>query len=316
MHYTRRDLGKLALAALPAAQLPAKPNSNFNGVQIGAITPYCYRDLPDANDAVANLKRLVENGLSAVEISPGPIETWAGAPTAPVPVSGGARGGSGGRGPAPEQQAATDALKKWRLSASIDKFKAFRKLYNDAGVHIYEVRILPDLTMSDEEYEYAFTMAAAVGANQIGGELPTDLAYTKRLGDFAVKHKMLVAYHAHTQATLTAWDAALAQSKGNAAQLDCGHYVAGTGLSPIPVIEKLHDRMANMHLKDRTTPAHGQKNLPWGTGDTPIAEILQLMQKKKYKFVAAIELEYPVPSRSTSVAEVGKCVEFCRKALA
>lgn len=26
----------------------------------------------------------------------------------------------------------------------------------------------------------------------------------QRLGDFAVKHKMLVAYHAHTQATLTA----------------------------------------------------------------------------------------------------------------
>jgi sugar phosphate isomerase/epimerase len=310
MEYTRRELGKLALAALPATQLQAKPNSRFGGVQIGAITPYCYRDLPDANDAVANLKRLVENGLSAAEISPGPIETWAGAPAAAGGVN------VAGRGPTPEQQAAADALKKWRLSASVDKFKAFRKLYNDAGVHIYEVRILPDMNMSGEEYEYAFTMAAAVGANQIGGELPTDLAHTKRLGDFAVKHKMLVAYHAHTQATLTAWDAALTQSKGNAAQLDCGHYVAGTGLSPIPVIEKLHDRMANIHLKDRTTPSHGQKNLAWGTGDTPIAEILQLMRKNKYQFVAAIELEYPVPAGSTSVAEVGKCVEFCRKALA
>jgi sugar phosphate isomerase/epimerase len=255
------------------------------------------------------LKHLVDNGLSAAELSPEPIEAWAGAPATPVQAA-------GGRGPTPEQQAATAALKKWRLSASVDKFKAFRKLYNDAGVHIYEVRILPDMSMSDEEYEYAFTMAAAVGANQIGGELPTDLAHTKRLGDFAVRHKMLVAYHAHTQATITLWDAALAQSKGNAAQLDCGHYVAGTGLSPIPAIEKLHDRMANLHLKDRTTPAHGQKNLPWGTGDTPIAEILQLMRKNKYKFPAAIELEYQIPGGSDSVAEVGKCVEFCRKALA
>lgn len=49
----------------------------------------------------------------------------------------------------------------------------------------------------------------------------------------------------------------------------------------MPVIEKLHDRMANMHLKDRTTPAHNHKNLPWGTGDTPITEILQLMPKNK-----------------------------------
>ncbi len=84
---------------------------------------------------------------------------------------------------------------------------------------------------------------------------------------------MLVAYHAHTQATLTAWDAALAQSKGNAAQLDCGHYVAGTGLSPIPVIEKLHDRMANMHLKDRTTPGSRPYKSGRGTGDTPLERV-------------------------------------------
>ncbi len=297
MDYTRRDFGRLALAGLAAAGLGAKPNSDFEGVRIGVIAPYSYRAMPDANDGASILKYLVSNGISAVELSPEPIEAWAGAP-------------------APGQPDSAAALKKWRLSASVEKFKAFRKLYNDAGLHIYEVRILPDMKMSDEEYEYAFTLAAAVGANQIGGELPTDLTHTQRLGDFAVKHKMLVAYHAHTQATLTAWDAALAQSKGNAAQLDCGHYVAGTGLSPIPVIEKLHDRMANIHLKDRTTPAHGQKNLPWGTGDTPIAEILQLMRKNKYKFPAAIELEYPVPAGSDAVAEVGKCVEYCKKALA
>jgi sugar phosphate isomerase/epimerase len=312
MDFTRRDFGKLALAALPATQLAAKPNSNFDGVQIGVIAPYSYRDMPDANNAEALLRHMVTNGLSAAELSPEPIEAWAGAPPpAPAPPAGRA-----GRGPTPEQQAAAAALKKWRLSAPIGKFKEFRKLYNDAGVHLYEVRILPDPGMSDEEYEYAFTMAAAVGANAIGGELPTDLTHTKRLGDFAVKHKMVVAYHAHTQATLTAWDAALAQSKGNAAQLDCGHYVAGTGLSPIPVIEKLHDRMANMHLKDRTTPAHGHQNLAWGTGDTPITEILQLMRKNKYKFPAAIELEYTIPAGSDGVTEVGKCVEYCKKALA
>jgi sugar phosphate isomerase/epimerase len=312
MDLTRRDFSKLALAALPAASLAAKPNSDFDGVQIGVIAPYSYRAMPDANDASAILKHLLTNGLSAAELSPEPIEGWAGAPPpAPAP-----QGGGRGRGPAPEQIEAAAALKKWRLGTSFDKVKALRKLYNDAGVKIYEVRILPDLNMSDDEYDYAFTLASAMGANQIGGELPTDLNHTKRLGDFAVKHKMIVAYHAHTQATLTAWDAALAQSKGNFAQLDCGHYVAGTGLSPIPVIEKLHDRMANIHLKDRTTPDHGAKNLPWGTGDTPLAEILRLMRDKKYKFPAAIELEYPVPPGSDSVAEVGKCVEFCKKALA
>jgi len=329
MNYTRRELGKLALAALPATRLAAKPNSNFGGVQIGIIASYSYRQMPNANDGVAILKYLVDNGLSAAELSPGLAEVWAGAPAqggaggagarrgAPAPGAGRGAGGGGGRGPmTPEQVAAAAALKKWRLSASVDRFKAFRKLYNDAGVNIYEVRILPDMSMSDDEYEYAFTMAAALGANQIGGELPTDLAHTRRLGDFAVKHKMVVAYHAHLQATIKLWDEALAQSKGNAVQLDIGHYVAGTGLSPIPVMEKLHDRIANLHLKDRMTPAHGQKNVPWGTGDTPIKEVLLFMRKNGHKFPAGIELEYEIPAGSDAVAEVGKCVEYCRNALA
>lgn len=37
---------------------------------------------------------------------------------------------------------------------------------------------------------------------------------------------------------------------------DVGHYFAGTkGLSPIPVIEKYHDRIVSLHLKDRTPRA-------------------------------------------------------------
>jgi len=40
MTYTRRDVGKIALAGLPLARLmaAAKPNSVFGGVEIGAIT--------------------------------------------------------------------------------------------------------------------------------------------------------------------------------------------------------------------------------------------------------------------------------------
>ncbi len=110
------------------------------------------------------------------------------------------------------------------------------------------------------------------------------------------------------------------QSKGNAVNLDCGHYVAGSGQSPIPAIEKYANwpggsRVASLHLKDRTTPAHCALNLPWGTGDTPIVEILQTIRKNKWKFPATIELEYQIPEGSNAVLEVKKCVEYCRKAL-
>ena len=108
MDYTRRDLAKLALAAPPAAQLLAKPKSNFDGVQIGVIAPYSYRAMPDANDGAALLKHIVDNGLSAPELSPEPIEAWAGTPAPP------AAGAGRGTGPTPEQLATAAALKKWR----------------------------------------------------------------------------------------------------------------------------------------------------------------------------------------------------------
>ena len=58
------------------------------------------------------------------------------------------------------------------------------------------------------------------------------------------------------------------------------------------------------------------RNQPWGQGDTPIAEVLKLMQKNKYKFPATIELEYNIPADSDAVKEVIKCREFAAKALA
>ena len=45
-------------------------------------------------------------------------------------------------------------------------------------------------------------------------------------------------------------------------------------------------------------------------------EILQLMQKEKYRFQATIEFEYPIPVGSDLMTEIGKCVEYCKKALA
>jgi sugar phosphate isomerase/epimerase len=327
---TRRDVGKLALAAIPASRLLARPNSNFDGVQVGVIT-YSYRSMPGANDADALLKYIVDSGISGIELmggggrgrgagAPGGGPGGAGSPGGQGRGPGGG-GGGGGRPPmTPEQQAAQQAraaeLKAWRLSVSMDKYKALRKMYNDAGVDIYAFKLEPNPSMSDEEYEYIFHVADTLGANHVTLELSNDAAFTKRIGEFAAKKKMRVAYHAHTQATITAWDAVLEQSTGNAINLDCGHYVAGTSESPIPVIRKHSGRIASMHLKDRMKASNGAANLPWGQGETPIKEILMLMRQEKYNFPASIELEYQIPEGSDAVVETSKCVQFCKNALA
>ncbi len=103
-------------------------------------------------------------------------------------------------------------------------------------------------------------------------------------------------------------------SKYNAINLDIGHYVAGTNESPIPLIKKYSDRILNLHMKDRKK--NNGDNVPWGQGDTPIKEVLQLMRDQKYKFMATIELEYPIPEGSDAVKEVAKCIEYCKEAIA
>src|SRR5579885_2967603 len=78
MAITRRDLGKLALAALPAPLLLAKPNSKFGGVQVGINVPYSFHGLPSSADDVE--KYVVDLGLSAVELRSQPVEEFFGCP--------------------------------------------------------------------------------------------------------------------------------------------------------------------------------------------------------------------------------------------
>jgi sugar phosphate isomerase/epimerase len=254
--------------------------------------------------------------------APAPVMSgmWNGKPCA-LPGEGRGAGRGRGRGEAsPEQQAAqqeqANKIKAWRTSVSMDAFKKLRKMYHDAGATIYAWKQL-SANMSDEEFEYIFQVAEALGCTHTTLELPTDAAPLKRIGDFAMKTKIYAAYHTHTQGNMTAFDQAFALSKGNKANVDFGHWVAGgnVGGTPMDFLTKHHGRIASFHLKDRTTPNNCALNLPWGTGETPIRDILQLVKKNKWKIPASIELEYDVPEGSDAVQEVRKCVDFCREAL-
>ena len=303
----RRFIGNTALAAAGMALasksvfaagslFQAKPNSLINGVQIGVIT-YSFRSMPSTAQDL--LQYCLQCNINAIELMGDAAEAFAGKPTR----------NSGEDGPTYFKRVAD-----WRAGTSMDKFKELRKLFNEAGVKIYAWK--PNALGSkntDAEIDYAFNAGKALGVTHVTVELPADDNQTKRLGDIAAKHKLYVGYHAHLQATPTLWDTALSQSEYNAINLDIGHYTAGTSSSPIPFIEKNHARIMSMHMKDRKF--HDGPNQPWGQGDTPIAEVLQLLKKNKYKFPATIELEYDIPKDSDAVKEVIKCREFAVKAL-
>jgi sugar phosphate isomerase/epimerase len=323
MRFTRRYFGKLALTAMPAvavsrtslaaiAQAHAKPNSTINGVDLGTIT-YSYRSMPDQS-AEAILRYVVDSGISRIEFMGAAVEAFAGAP----PAGAFRGGGRGGPPPTPEQQAAqkeaAEKLRAWRTSVSMDRFKALRKMFNDAGVTIYAWKQL-NPNMSDGEMEYVFNVAEALGCTHTTLELIDEPEPLRRIGQFAEKKKIYAAYHTHLQGSMTAFDQAFAASKGNMANVDLGHFVAAGG-DPIAFIKKFKGRISSVHLKDRTTPAHGQGNVPWGTGDTPLKEILLTMKRDRHTYPAAIELEYDVPTGSDAVKETAKCLDFCKVVLA
>lgn len=254
----------------------------------------------------------------------GPAAGPGGTPAASGPGGAGGFGGGGAQA-TPDQiaarQAAQDALRKWQLGVSMDVFKDLRKMYNDAGVSIYAVKIL-DVNADDELLDKQFQIGKTLGASHLTAELvapsETSKATLKKVGDAALRNGMFAGYHTHLQGRIDAFDEAFAASAGNKANIDFGHYVAAgqVGGTPMDFLNKFHDRIASFHLKDRTLPEHCSLNLAWGTGDTPIKEILKLVQKNKWSTIATIELEYQVPEGSDDVKEVAKCLAYCRAALA
>lgn len=277
------------------------PGALTSGVQLGVIT-YSFRSMPGSLENILGYCK--QCGITGIELMGDAVEVYAGCPT----------------GQASREQRDAD-MRTWRENVSMEKFKEVRKMFNSEGIRIYAFKpsALHEKN-TDAEIGYAMRAAKALGADSVTVELPGNPAHSKRLGDLASRYKVYVGYHAHTQATDTAWDEALSQSLYNSINLDCGHYIAAGGkntrASLLAFIEARHERITSMHIKDRQDKNNGGANLEWGKGDTPIKEILQLMKDKKYRFPATIELEYPIPPGSDAVKEVIKCLDYAKKVFA
>ena len=313
--YTRRELCGLALAGLPAAGLllksdgviaAARPDSKWGGVQVGMNVPYNFGPTPVLT-ADQILEKCIELGVSGVELRSQPIEAFLGVPAHLVPV----RGRRGGTPVDPAvQKANAEGLAKWRVAVPMSKVKEFRKKWNDAGVVIEIVKYDGIYNFTDDVLDYSFELAKNLGARAISCEI--DAAHTKRVGQFADKHKIMVGYHGHASTGPAHWEEAFGQARYNGANLDIGHFIGGQKTSPVPFLKKHHARITHIHVKDKTLD---DKNVPFGAGDTPIKEVLQTIRDNKWPIQATIEFEYAVPEGSDRMKEMAKGLQFCKDAL-
>ena len=319
MTYSRREFGKMALGSItvasavlsnPSLFAADKPDSKFGGVQIGIIIPYSYHNMP--SDGPWLLNAMVRDGIRPLRVAFGTHRAMGRIADACSSRRSCERCRARCGCPGSRRRARSRWIRccsRWPCAAhsrasrgpegcsrrndemasvgSDEQVCRVRKMYNDAGVTIYVFKQSITMNMPDEECDYIFIAAKTLGATVLSMEMPTSGEVTQRVGEFASKHKMMVGYHAHLQATPTLWDEAMSQSPYNGINLDIGHYTAGGNRDAVAFLEKHHDRITHVHFKDRKFPENGGQNVPWGQGDTPIIAALQLM-KKKYKFRALL----------------------------
>jgi sugar phosphate isomerase/epimerase len=281
--YSRREFSKLALAAIPAARAFAGIDSQVHGVQLG-VQSYSFRDR-SLDEAI---KGMVEVGLGECELFAGHVE--------------------------PKMPRAD--LRKWRTTVSVDEFRNVRKKFDDAGILLYAYNYSFRDDYTDEEIARGFEMAKALGVGIITAS--STLTVVDRVDREASKNKIRVGFHGHSDtkhpnefSTPETFEKAMAgHSPYINVNLDIGHFFAA-GFDPMDFIEKHHERIVTIHIKDRKK--NNGENMPFGQGDTPIKPVLQLLEKKKYTIPANIEYEY---KGADTVGEVKKCLEYCKEALA
>lgn len=289
-----------------------KPNSKVNGVQLG-LTTYSYRSIPHGLEEV--LEYVLKAGVNALEMRR-VLEEGLGIPEDIPRLRGENRSEKEMAEYAEAVKARKEEQRKWRLSLPMQKYEDVRKMYNNAGVDMHIAKFAPS-KWSDEEIDYAYRAANVLGAYGITDEARE--FNCKRLGKFAEKHNSLAIFHTHGQFGEAGFDldTLLGYSKANRLNLDVGHYYGATGKHPNDIIEKYHDQIPMIHIKDKTGPnnADPNSNRPFGEGETPIADVLLLIKKEKWPIDCFVELEYKIPEDSDPVKEVIKCIDYMRNIL-
>lgn len=299
--YTRREFGLLTLSSLA---IPALGRAQtIGGVRLGVQT-YSLRALPRPAGG-----DLVEPLIAAMtEIGFTECELWA---PQVEPAQ------SVGRGRPPEEvQKAREELRRWRVETPLAHFQDIRRKFEKAGIRIWAYNYSPDVRFSDEEINRGFEIAKALGAEVITASATLESA--KKIAPFAEKHRMVVAMHNHSNttdpnefATPESFAAAMKLSKYFKVNLDIGHFTAAN-YDAVAFLEQQHASVTNLHIKDRKK--NQGDNVAWGTGDTPIRGVLQLLKREKWPIRAYMEYEHR--GTASAVEEVKTCFAYAKQVLA
>jgi len=284
---TRRDMTAFALGGLGlsvvqaqarAQGAPAHEVATIAGVKIGCST---YTFSPARVDQA--IEGIAQAGFASSELHPSQIEpSFEMRPVFPT--------GPGQPDVSAEHKYAREALRQWRLGVPMEHFQRAGARFREAGVTLIAYNVNYGEDFSDAEIDRSFEMTRALGAGLITAVGPTKTL--RRLDPFARSHKLRVAFHNEEQIPdIAAFEAAVAgMSDYIGFNLDIGHFTS-TGGDSLAMLKKHGPRIWDIHLKDQ------KRNLgpvmPFGQGDSPIAETLHWVRDTGFKAPINIEQEAP-----------------------
>jgi sugar phosphate isomerase/epimerase len=206
-----------------------------------------------------------------------------------------------------------EELRNWRETVALDHFHRIRDRFAQASIALSAYNLSFRDDFSDAEIERGFEMAVALGAPVITAS--ANINTVARIAPVAARRKMLVGVHNHSRidpnefATAKSFTDALEASPYIAVNLDIGHFTAANE-DAVAFLQQHHARIVTLHVKDRRR--NDGPIVPFGEGDTPITKVLALLQQHGWPIPANIEYEY---MGGDTVAEVRRCLAYCRKAL-
>ena len=198
--------------------------------------------------------------------------------------------------PGPDYLRTRAVQREWRLSpGSLDDFVAARRKFERAGLNLFSMSNTFYDDCTDAEIDAMFRQMQALGIRvfQTG---QTRVPMGRRLAPAAEKYGICPAFHPHAEvqepdevASPESLTTLLGFSPAFRVCLDIGHFVAGNN-DPVAFLQKHYERITHLHVKDRKR--NKGPHVPWGEGDTPIKECLQLIRDNRWPIIALEEREY------------------------
>jgi hypothetical protein len=183
---------------------------------------------------------------------------------------------------------------------------------------VYAYNIPVNDSFTEEELDRVFRMARILGAQAVNSA--TTLPTTPRLAAVAERYNMRVGLHPSGMASPDAigsgdsYRKALAISPRIEANPDLNGWRTW-GPDPLAFIRETGRRITTLHTHDSKAAQPRPIAVPFGEGSNPIRDVLRLMQKERFTFVAILERTWNLPEGADNVTELRKCLSYCKSAL-